>query len=85
MSSKSGGGWEEVYPLPGCRGLDVAGESSAVPVVASRYGMPTPTGSPSGRGWEAERWVSNLWVGISTLRLHGGVLLGGVTGPRGDV
>jgi hypothetical protein len=85
MFSKSRGGWEEVYPLPGRRGFYVAGVPAAMAVVASSYGMPTPIGSPNGRGWEAYEGVSSLWVGISTLWVTGGVRFGGVAGPCGDV
>ena len=56
----------------------------AMAIVASSYGMPTPTGSPNGRGWEAYEGVSNLGVGISTVWMFGGVQLGGVAEQRGD-
>ena len=63
----------------------MASMSVVVAIVASSYGIPTPTCSPNGRGWEAYERVSNLGVGMSTLWLPGGVRFGGVAGPRGDV
>ena len=63
MSSKLWSDWEEVYPLPGCQGSNVADMSAAVAVVASSYGMPIPPGAPNGRGWEAYKGVSNLGLG----------------------
>ena len=84
MSTKLGSGWEEVYPLSECRGSSVADVPVVVVVVASSYVIPTPIGSPNGRGWEAFEGVSILGVWISKLWLPIGVRLGGVAGQRGD-
>ncbi len=46
MAPRSGSGWEQVYHLPLCRSSHMSGESAAVTVLASAYGMPNSQVAP---------------------------------------
>jgi hypothetical protein len=85
MSSVAWSGWEEVYPRPRCLGPNAAGVSTAVAAMVSSYGVPSPTDSPSFWRWEVLGCVSIRGVGSSAKLLYGGIRLGGVTGPCGDI